>query len=34
MFPKPIRLWRKAVGWIESDVIAWIEARTAERDAT
>lgn len=31
-FPKPIRLGPKAVGWLESEVLAWIEARTAERD--
>ena len=33
IFPKPIRLGPKAVGWLESEVLAWIEARTAERDA-
>ncbi len=32
-FPKPIRLGAKAVGWLESEVHQWIEARTAERDA-
>jgi prophage regulatory protein len=32
IFPKPIRLGPKAVGWLEHEVIAWIEARTAERD--
>jgi prophage regulatory protein len=32
-FPKPIRLGAKAVGWIESEILAWIEARTNERDA-
>ena len=32
-FPKPIRLGAKAVGWLESEVIDWIEARTAERNA-
>lgn len=32
-FPKPIRLGPKAVGWLESEVLGWIEARTAERDA-
>ena len=32
-FPKPIRLGPKAVGWLESEVLAWIEARTAERNA-
>ncbi len=33
IFPKPIRLGPKAVGWLESEVLAWIEARTAERNA-
>jgi prophage regulatory protein len=31
-FPKPIRLTGKAVGWIESEVIAWQQKRIAERD--
>lgn len=26
-FPKPIALGRKAVGWVESEIDAWIEAR-------
>lgn len=29
-FPKPIKIGARAVGWIESDVIAWIESRIAE----
>ncbi len=33
IFPKPIRLGPKAVGWLESEVLAWIETRTDERDA-
>ena len=24
-FPKPIKIRRRAVGWIESDIIDWIE---------
>lgn len=31
-FPRPIRLGAKAVGWIESEIIDWIEARTLERN--
>ena len=33
-FPKSIKLPRhgSAVGWLESEVNAWIEARIAERD--
>lgn len=29
-FPKPIKIGARAVGWIEADVIAWIESRIAE----
>jgi len=29
--PMPIKLGRRAVGWLRSDLIAWIEARAAER---
>lgn len=31
-FPKPVRIGRKAVGWVESEVDAWIKARIDERD--
>ena len=31
-FPKPIQLGPNRVGWIESEVDAWIDARIAERD--
>jgi prophage regulatory protein len=31
-FPKPVKLGRRAVGWIAQDVIAWQAARIAERD--
>lgn len=31
-FPRPIHLGPGSVGWIESEVTAWIEARIAERD--
>ena len=24
-FPKPIKIGRRAVGWLESDIIDWIE---------
>jgi prophage regulatory protein len=33
-FPAPITLATRAVGWIESDIAAWQEARIAERDAS
>ncbi len=32
-FPKPIKLGAKAVGWLESEVVAWIKDRTDERNA-
>ncbi len=31
-FPKPILLGRRAVGWTETDITAWIERRKAERN--
>jgi prophage regulatory protein len=31
-FPKPIPLGGRAVGWLEDEIIAWMKARTAERD--
>ncbi len=30
-FPTPIKLGERAVGWIEEEVDAWLEARIAER---
>jgi prophage regulatory protein len=27
-FPKPIKLGKRAVGWRESDVAAWLESRS------
>jgi prophage regulatory protein len=32
-FPPPVRLGLRAVGWRESEVAAWIEARVAESRA-
>lgn len=32
-FPRPVPLGRRAVGWVESEVDAWIEARARARDA-
>jgi prophage regulatory protein len=32
-FPKPIPISKRAVGWLESDIAAWQEARIAERDS-
>lgn len=31
-FPRPIALSKRAVGWLSSEIAAWIEARKAERD--
>jgi prophage regulatory protein len=31
-FPRPIALGRRAVGWLESDVDAWIASRVQLRD--
>ena len=32
-FPRPVQLSPTAVGWLESEVDTWINARVAERDA-
>ncbi|WP_428567043.1 MAG: helix-turn-helix transcriptional regulator [Solidesulfovibrio sp. DCME] len=29
-FPKRIKLSKSAVGWIEAEVLAWVESRKAE----
>lgn len=26
-FPRPVSLGARAVGWLESDIVAWIESR-------
>ncbi len=31
-FPKPVRLGRNSIAFVESEVEAWIKARIAERD--
>jgi prophage regulatory protein len=33
VFPKQVRLSPRAVGWIESEILEWQQARIAERDA-
>jgi prophage regulatory protein len=33
MFPRPIKLGERSVGWLEKEIIAWQTARIAERDA-
>lgn len=32
MFPRPIKLGERSVGWLETEIIAWQKARIAERD--
>ncbi|WP_297538320.1 AlpA family phage regulatory protein [Roseovarius sp.] len=29
-FPKPIKLGKRAVGWREADIAAWLESRTQD----
>ncbi len=31
-FPKPVRITGRAVGWVESEILAWQKAKIAERD--
>ncbi len=31
-FPAPIRLGRRAVGWIEDEVVGWLSLRIESRD--
>ena len=31
-FPKRVRLGQNRVGWVESEVVAWIEERIRRRD--
>jgi len=33
-FPKPVPLSGRAVGWLESEVLAWQRARIAQREAS
>lgn len=30
--PKPVRLGLRSVGWLRSELLAWVEDRVAERD--
>jgi prophage regulatory protein len=32
LFPRPVRLGARSVGWLEREVLAWQAARLAERD--
>jgi prophage regulatory protein len=31
-FPKPVPLSAKSVGWLESEIVEWQQARITERD--
>lgn len=33
-FPKPVSLGDRCVGWVESEVIDWIQLRIEERDSS
>ena len=33
-FPRPIKIGRRAVGWPEKEVNAWLDAKFAEREAS
>lgn len=32
-FPKPVKLGARAVGWLDTELEAWIEARISQREA-
>lgn len=32
-FPRPVRIGLRAVGWLESEIVVWLERRKSERDA-
>ena len=32
-FPRPIKLGPRSVGWLESEIDAWLEGRIQQRDA-
>lgn len=31
-FPQPFKITKRATGWLESEVRAWIESRASERE--
>lgn len=34
LFPKKVKLGRNTAAYLESEIVAWIEARCADRDGT
>jgi prophage regulatory protein len=33
-FPKPVPIGEKAVAWLESDLIGWMEQQVSKRDGS
>lgn len=33
LFPRQVKLGERCVAWVEEEVIAWLDARIADRDA-
>ena len=33
-FPKQVKLGERCVAWVEEEVVAWLDARIADRDAS
>lgn len=31
-FPRPVKVGERRIAWLESEILAWLEARVAERD--
>ena len=31
-FPRPVRVGERRIAWLESEILAWLEARVAKRD--
>jgi prophage regulatory protein len=29
LFPRPVKLGRRAIGWLEADLAAWMDSRVA-----
>jgi len=32
LFPRPVALGRRAVAWVEGEIVEWMESRIRERD--
>jgi prophage regulatory protein len=31
-FPRPVQVGERRIAWLESEILAWLEARVAKRD--